>query len=323
MTSATGPSPEAPERRIPGVSPALRRRLRLLFGLLAALSPTLAGRLALRLFLTPMRRAVAPGEAAFLAGARKLALPIRTDSGETYLVQAYEWPAAPGAGTVLVMHGWISHAARLAPLIEALRGQGLRVIGLDAPAHGHSSGRRVDLNGFLAAVRAVDAVLGPAQGVIAHSFGALAAATWLAGEPSPAAVRAAVLVGLMRDVDWVFGSFVLMLGLHGRALASLREQFRARYGGYPEEFGTQELARRIHMPVLLVHGEDDELVPAAHASEVGELLKNGEVLRVPGLQHSAPLKDPATVARMAGFLAAQLRSAAGAGAGAGAGANGD
>jgi alpha-beta hydrolase superfamily lysophospholipase len=302
--------PGAPERRIPGVSPALRRRLRLAFGLLSALSPALAGRLALRLFLTPMRRSVAPGDAAFLASAQRVSLPVTTPSGDTYVVQAYEWPAAPGAGTVLVMHGWISHAARLAPLIAALRAQGLRVIGLDAPAHGHSSGKRVDLHGFLAAVRAVDAALGPAQAVIAHSFGALTAATWLAGEPAPAAVRAAVLVGLMRDVDWVFGSFVFTLGLRGRALASLRQQFRARYGGLPEEFGTQELARRIHVPVLLVHGEEDELVPAAHASEVGELLRNGEVLRVPGLQHSAPLKDPATVARMAGFVAAQLRVAA-------------
>jgi len=155
-------------------------------------------------------------------------------------------------------------------------------------------------------VRAVDAALGPAQGVVAHSFGALTAATWLAGDPPPPTVRAAVLVGLMRDVDWVFSSFTHTLGLRGRALARLRALFRARYGGYPEEFGTQELARRIHIPVLLVHGEEDELVPAAHSTELVELLSDGEVLLVPGLQHSAPLKDPATMARMASFMVGQL-----------------
>jgi len=324
MTSATAPSPAEPERRIPGVSPALRRRLRLAFRLLAATSASLAARVALWMFLRPLKRPVAVAEASFIAGARRSMLPVRTESGAAYQVQAYEWPAAapatPGAmagataasgpagaaPTVLVMHGWISHAARLAPLIEALRGQGLRVIALDAPAHGRSSGRSVDLHGFLAAVRAVDAALGPAQGVVAHSFGALTSATWLAGDPPPSGVRAAVLVGLMRDVDWVFSSFTHTLGLRGRALARLRALFRARYGGYPEEFGTQELARRIHIPVLLVHGEEDELVPAAHSTEVGALLSNGEVLLVPGLQHSAPLKDPATVARMASFMAAQL-----------------
>ena len=314
MTSATAPSPAEPERRIPGVTPALRRRLRLLFGLLSTLSPTLAARLALRMFVRPMRRPVAAGEAEFLAGARRSMLRVGTDAGDDYAVQAYEWPPlgapatddARSATTVLVMHGWISHAARLAPLIGSLRGRGLRVIALDAPAHGHSSGSSVDLHGFLAAVRAVDAALGPAQGVVAHSFGALTAATWLAGDPPPAGVRAAVLVGLMRDVDWVFSSFTHTLGLRGRTLARLRPLFRARYGGYPEEFGTQELARRIRIPVLLVHGEEDELVPAAHSSEVGELLANGEVLLVPGLQHSAPLKDPDTMARIAGFMAGRL-----------------
>ena len=318
MTSAIAPSPAEPERRIPGVTPALRRRLRLAFALLSALSPTLAARLALRMFLTPRRRAVAAGEAAFLASASRHALRVATEAGDCYVVQAYEWPAtgaaaggaagAPSAAaTVLVMHGWISHAARLAPLIEALRAQGLRVLALDAPAHGLSSGTRVDLHGFLAAVRAVDAALGPAQGIVAHSFGALTAATWLSREPKPAAVRAAVLVGLMRDVDWVFGSFTYTLGLRGRTLARLRGLFRERYGGYPEEFGTHELARGIHVPVLLVHGDDDELVPAAHSSEVGELLSDGEVLRVPGLQHSAPLKDADTVARMAAFMADRLQ----------------
>ena len=314
MTSATAPSPAEPERRIPGVSPALRRRLRFVFRTLSALSPSLAARVALWMFLRPLRRPVVPADVAFIASARRCTLPVRTQTGDTYEVQAYEWPsteAAPPAAarpapTVLVMHGWISHAARLAPLIEALRGQGLRVIALDAPAHGNSSGSSVDLHGFLAAVRAVDAALGPAQGVVAHSFGALTAATWLAGDPPPAGVRAAVLVGLMRDVDWVFSSFTHTLGLRGRTLARLRALFRARYGGYPEEFGTQELARRIRIPVLLVHGEEDELVPAAHSSEVGELLANGEVLLVPGLQHSAPLKDPDTMARIAGFMAGRL-----------------
>ncbi len=319
MTSATAPSPAEPERRIPGVTPALRRRLRIAFRLLTAISPSLAARAALWMFLRPLRRPVVQADAAFIAGARRTALAVRTEAGDAYEVQAYEWPAAPtattapagaalaGAPTVLVMHGWISHAARLAPLIEALRARGLRVIALDAPAHGNSSGSSVDLHGFLAAVRAVDAALGPAQGVVAHSFGALTAATWLAGDPVPGAVRAAVLVGLMRDVDWVFSSFTHTLGLRGRALARLRALFRARYGGYPEEYGTHELARRIAIPVLLVHGEQDELVPAAHSSEVGELLADGEVLLVPGLQHSAPLKDPDTMARIAEFMAERLQ----------------
>ena len=120
MTSATAPLPAEPERRIPGVTPALRRRLRFAFALLSALSPTLAARLALRMFLTPRRRAVVAGEAAFLAGAHRHALRVATEAGDSYVVQAYEWPAA-GAATVLVMHGLCLRIAEAAVVFDDAR----------------------------------------------------------------------------------------------------------------------------------------------------------------------------------------------------------
>jgi pimeloyl-ACP methyl ester carboxylesterase len=305
MTSATGPSPAGPERNVPGVSPALRRRLRLAFGVLSAFSKGLAARLALRLFLTPIARRISSGDAAFLASARSLRL--QTPAGS---VQAYEWavPDKAVAPTVLVVHGWISHAGRMADVIRALQARGLRVIACDAPAHGRSSGRQLDLNGFCAAIDSVNAALGPAQGVLAHSFGALTTASWLA-DPLTPAVQAAVLVGLPRDIAWLFGSFTEMLALQPATEARLRALFRQRYGGEPEDFSVRALAQHLHLPVLLVHGDADELIPAAHATEVAELLGDGEVLRVEGLGHSAPLHDAATVARIADFLAARLHVA--------------
>jgi alpha-beta hydrolase superfamily lysophospholipase len=297
---------------VPGVSPALRRRLRLLFRLLSAVSDNLAARLAMRLFLTPVARRIEPADAQFLATARTQRL--QTPAGA---VQAYEWQplgervagSAPPS-TVLVVHGWISHAARFAELIDALRSRGLRVIACDAPAHGRSSGRQVDLLGFQAALVTVNAALGPAQGVLAHSFGALTAAHWLAGPEAPP-VATAVLVGLPRDVAWLFGSFTQTLALRPSTEARLRALFRERYGGNPEEFSARELAQHLHMPVLLVHGGADELIPAAHASEVGELLRDGEIVVVEGLRHSAPLRDPATIERIAVFLSARLQGTTG------------
>ena len=110
MTSDSGPSPATPERTIPGLTPALRRRARLLFRVPSALSPALAARLAMRLFVTPLSRRIAPVETQFLATAR--AHTFTVPSGQLH---AYEWPAAtPGAPTVLLVHGWISYAARMA-----------------------------------------------------------------------------------------------------------------------------------------------------------------------------------------------------------------
>jgi len=291
------PAPAA-ERVVPGLSPALRRRMRWLFRLLTALSPTLAARVAMRLFLTPFSRRLSSAELLFLAGAHSHRLP--TSLGPVY---AYEWPG--GGATVLVVHGWISNAARMVEVIRALRERGLRVVAFDAPAHGRSPGRQVDLHGFRAALAAVEARFGPIHGVVAHSFGALTTATWLAETP-PATLRAAVLVGLPRDIGYLFESYTLAMALQPHVIAQLRERFRIRYGNFPEHFSARELAAHLAMPVLMVHGGADELVPAAQAVEISEQLRNGELRVIEGLRHSAPLRDPATVSAIADFLATQL-----------------
>ena len=97
-----------------------------------------------------------------------------------------------------------------------------------------------------------------------------------------------------------------MLSLRADVLARFRDLFRTRYGAYPEEVSTGELLRRLHLPVLLVHGGSDDVVPTAHARLVSKELRDGQLLIAPELGHSAPLRDPVTVAQIADFLSAQL-----------------
>jgi pimeloyl-ACP methyl ester carboxylesterase len=206
---------------------------------------------------------------------------------------------------VLLVHGWISHAARMADLIRALRQRGFRVVAFDAPAHGRSGGTQADMHGFRAAIQTVIASCGPVHGVLAHSFGALSTASWLA-EHRPATVRAAVLVGMMRDLGYIFESFTQALALRPTVSARFRELIRERYGAYPEEVSTGEMVRRLHLPVLLVHGAADDVVPSAHAHVVVKELRDGQLLIAPDLGHGAPLRDPATVRQIVNFLGSQL-----------------
>ncbi len=287
-------------RHIPGLTPEQLRRLRRLFRLLSSLSPALAARYATRLFVTPRTRRISAPDAQFLAGAASRRLP--TPHGE---VQTYEWPGAGPA--VLVLHGWISYAGQLMLMIEGLRARGLRVVAFDAPAHGRSGGRLADLYSFRDALAAVSEACGPIGAILAHSFGAITAASWLAESPAAARLRAAVLIGLPRDIGYLFESFTLVLDLRRDVIERVRERFRARYGSYPEDYSAPVLARRIHIPVLLVHGGADEYIPAAHAHEVALQLRDGHIEVIEGMSHSAPLRDPATVELMAQFISARLR----------------
>jgi pimeloyl-ACP methyl ester carboxylesterase len=288
-------APEAmSERSIPGLSASLKARLRLLFRVLGVLSPSLAARLALRLFITPVARPPSAEESAFLATAH--ARVLATSHGR---IQTYEWGAT--GPTVLVVHGWISHTGRLRHAIAALCASGFRVVAFDGPGHGRSGGRYADLHAFRDCAAAVVAEFGPASAILAHSFGAFAVALWLA-EATPPDLRAAVLVGMPQSVGYILESFTIAMALAPKVIERVRALFYRRYGAWPELYEAGALAAQIRLPVLLVHGAADEFVPLAQANATYQRLPHGELSIRPHLKHSAPLSDAASLQIITGFL---------------------
>ena len=135
---------------------------------------------------------------------------------------------------------------------------------------------------FAARSRQVIATHGPVQGVIAHSFGAFATASWLA-EDQPAAIRAAVLIGMMHDLGYITDSFSQVVALNPKVQAGFRERMKERFGAYPEEVTTGALVRRIDRPVLLVHGGSDDVVPDRACRTGIQALARRRVADCPGV----------------------------------------
>ena len=255
----------------------------------------------MRLFTRPRPRPIEPEDLAFLEAARS-----RWFASAAGRLRIYEWPVegcpadAPG---VLIVHGWRSNTARLREIIEALRARRLRVAAFDAPGHGHSPGHRLDLESYRGMIAAVAHDCGPIQAVVAHSFGALTAMSWLADGLEGVPLRAAALIGIPRGVAFLFDSFTAVIGLCPAVVERMRALFRRRYGRDPDSYRSTEMAARVHLPVLLVHGGADELVPAAHSEELAGALKAGRLHLFPTLSHGGPLRDPRTVSLVADFIA--------------------
>lgn len=291
----TPPAPRLP----PGLTPATRLRLVRTFRCLSRVSPRLAGRLALELFLLPSRRQLDAVDAPVLARARVSRLRLAA-----HRLQVYEWGAHQDA--VLLLHGWGSHAPRFGALVDPLLAAGFRVIAVDAPAHGKSSGRQSTLELFRAALNAVVATRGPVRGIVAHSMGA-SAAVWQLAETPPGDVMAVALVGMPRDVAFMMDSFAGALELDARTRAALIAAFTHRYGRPPAEYSAHTVAGRIALPILLVHDRDDDVAPYAHAQALLPRLAQGELLTTEGLAHSGALRDPQTIATIVDFLVRNSR----------------
>lgn len=73
---------------------------------------------------------------------------------------------------------------------------------------------------------------------------------------------------------------------------------KAHYDGIAAfaEFDFREDLKSVDIPVLVLHGEDDQVVPYAIAGpKAAALLKNGKLISYPGFPHGMPATEAATI----------------------------
>ena len=95
-----------------------------------------------------------------------------------YKLQTYKWAARDESAPVrraYLVHGWESLAAHLSGFVGALLRAGFEVIAYDGPAQGGSGGATTNLVDSARALINVVNSYGPADAIIAHSFGGLIA----------------------------------------------------------------------------------------------------------------------------------------------------
>lgn len=275
------------------------------------LAPQLAGRAAFELFCrTPHPDRVSGKErraldqaAAFMAEARLHRLT--TPSG---CVAAHDFrppQGAPRRGTVLVVHGWRSRADHMAALIDALRRAGSRVIAIDLPGHGKSSGRRLNMANAVEAVAIAGQWFGPFDAIVGHSFGGAVSVNAVVGSIrgiAPVAAERLVLISAPNSMPAYFADFGRMLELGPRTQTALFDHVERIAGNPLEDFvGATQLAE-VAIPTLVVHAPDDKEVPAENARAYAAAGRHVRLVWAPGLGHRRIVAGPGVLAELSEFV---------------------
>ena len=272
--------------------------LRLLFWIGGILLPgTIGGFVARRMF-RPRRRAAEMS--ALLASVRQRCL-----SGGREQIPYWLWSRPGARSTVLLVHGWEGSADDLTELVPALSRQGFNVVAFDGPAHARASGTTTDVRQMAEAVAAVIAEMAtlelPVRAVVAHSLGAAAATIALAD--GRAGIDRLVMLAPAGELALEVEKIRAALWLPAAALRVLIARVEQRYGQPLQACSTASMAKRLPMPVLVIHDRDDPLTPLASAQALAAVIPQARLTITQGLGHRRILRDPAVLAQVAGFCA--------------------
>jgi len=261
--------------------------LRLFFAILGRISPALAGRLAAQLFARPTRHRRPDRERALIERGTPVPLP----DG----LRATAWGAGP---TVLLVHGWEGRGAQLGAFVDPFVAAGYRVVALDGPAHGDSTGRTTTGPEFAQALVTTREAIGPLAAIVAHSFGGF---TSLLAVSRGLLVDRLAVIGSPSSVPEVLREFQELIALPQRAMPPMVRALERRVGAPMQSFDISTFADRIAVQMLVVHDTDDREVPYVNGTRLSELF-GAPLLTTSGLGHRRILFAPHVVAAVVEFI---------------------
>ncbi len=278
----------------------------------SSLAPGLAGRLAFEIFCRPgAARARGGRQTASMAAAqaRLDASERQTLTTATGHVETYRLPAAAtGAtrGQVLLIHGWTSRAAFMQGFAPALSRAGFDVILIDLPAHGRSSGRRLNMPLAMEALAAAHRAYGPFHGLVGHSFGGAVAVTAAAGiVPAYRAldVKRLALVAAPDRMSTYFEAFGGLIGLSEPAQRVMTECVRSLAATTLDRFDGRARLADLKLPTLVAHDRGDREIPFADAETMAAAGPHVTLLATDGLGHRRILQSADVAQAVADHMA--------------------
>ncbi|MBX6312306.1 MAG: alpha/beta fold hydrolase [Isosphaeraceae bacterium] len=211
--------------------------------------------------------------------------------------------------TAILLHGFAEDRSALLGRAEALAPFGWNVALFDIRGRGHSHGEHTAFGGFEADdLRAWLDVLaervGPELVPVAwgRSMGAAIALRAAADDPRLAAL---VLEAPYADLRTAVAGWLARLRLPGRLAGLILLRARRLAGVSLARPRPIDLAPRVRVPVLILHGTADPIVPSHEARRLAAAFPNrAEIIEVPGAGHTSvfDLGGPELAVRIAAFL---------------------
>ncbi len=261
---------------------------------LQTLSPAMAAKYAMKLFITPMKFKLPKREEAMERDSKQENLDIPSLNKKIRVYHLGE-----SSKKVLLVHGWSGRGTQLWSIADALVKQGYSTVSFDAPAHGKSTGKTSDMTEFIACIHELDKKYGPFEYAIGHSLGAMAV---LNAVKRGFDIKKAVTIGSGDIIEDIMKDFTEKLGMNIATCKAMIKLFEKKFGTTINSYSAYIAAQEVSIPVLVIHDTKDEDVPVTAAHHIHEHLANAELIITEGLGHRKILGDDKVIKEIIKFL---------------------
>ncbi len=280
--------------------------LRTKFTTLGMVSPPVAGKLAFDLFCTPYPKYKKRKAPAVFHQAKELNITLIGDgikeTGKTN-IHGFEWnPLKPNGQTVLIVHGYASYFYKFEQYIQPLLKQGFRVIGFDAPGHGLSEGKHINIVIYKHAIEHIIKELGPIDHFIGHSLGAITLAMLAETIENPSKHKF-VLIAPATKTTSTFERYFNMMRFSPAIRTAFLDELEKRTKLPITYFEADRAIQNYGGDLLWVHDTEDLVCPFKDLVDFQKKApKNIKFLITNGLGHNKLYKTPEIIDKIMAFL---------------------
>lgn len=259
--------------------------------ILSFISLKSATSIALQLFSKPRKGQITKEQSEFLDTAVKQVFEYQNNQ-----IATYHWHGKNQ--TILLIHGWESNTGRWMDLILGLQEKNFNIIALDAPAHGNSGSKTFNVPLYAEYIHTVTKNFNP-NIVVAHSLGGMST-VFSISKYQVQNIKKLILIGVPSEYIDVLERYKNMLGYNNRIVLNLNQLITDRFGLSPKSLSTVNNLEKIDSKGLIIHDEDDDVIPYNDALLIQNSFKNSKLITTKGLGHS--LKDKSVSSKILEFI---------------------
>jgi len=264
------------------------------FKLLSILSPYVAAKLALKLFVHPKRKVRPAAEMEFLATGKQVTFKSHR--------KARTWGKGP---VIWLLHGWESRCSTFYQMIPLLVDNGYQVVAWDGPAHGESPGKSnsVPYNAMSLTADMNQKLFDEPVAILGHSFGGATLAVFSKIHRLPPTV---IIVSAPTRINNVFTGFAKLIKLSEKATNKFIAMAKVDTGYSPlaASLITNDFSNI--SSTLMIHDKGDNVIPFEDFEVLQNTWQSGTFLATENLGHRMTIKDPEILNAIVNFITKKI-----------------